>query len=194
MQFGFGIGLPLPAMGLCMVLMGLSMAGVSKLGVNLSRRRGPKVTLATAGVTVAVGCAAMTIVLATLGNRPAGPADTPLLAWTTAAYVVGGAIVGIGIGFAFGSMPALIMSSVPANEKAAANGFNSLMRSLCTTISAAVIGALLAQFTQRASGLSVPTISGFVISLGIGAAAALVAAMLASAIPWKPGIDDDSGR
>lgn len=193
-ELGFGLGLPLLGMGLCMVPMGIAMAAVSKFGASLSRRRGPKVTLTVAGITVAIGYAAIAITLATLGNRSPGPADAALLVWTGAGYVVGGAIVGVGIGLAFGSMPALIMSSVPANEKAAANGFNSLMRSLGSTVSAAIIGVVLAQFTQQIAGHTIPTIPGFIISLIIGAAAALVAALLAAVIPGRPGIGQDSGH
>ncbi len=187
-ELGFGLGLPLLGMGLCMVPMGIAMAAVSKFGSNLSRRRGPKVTLTVAGITVAIGYAAIAIILSTLGNRQPGPADAALLGWTATGYVVGGAIVGVGIGLAFGSMPALIMSSVPASEKAAANGFNSLMRSFGSTVSAAIIGVVLAQFTQQLSGHTVPTIAGFTVSLSIGAAAALIAALLAAVIPGRPGI------
>ncbi len=88
-------------------------------------------------------------------------------------------VVGIGIGLAFGSMPALIMGAVPATEKAAANGFNSLMRSLGTTGSSAVIGAVLAGMMSG----GVPTLGGFMTTLIIGCCAALVAAVISYFIP-----------
>jgi hypothetical protein len=80
------------------------------------------------------------------------------------------------------------MSAVPADEKAAATGFNSLMRSLGTTTSAAVVGVVLAQMGQDLQGHNVPTIGGFLASLGIGCGAALVAAAVAAAIPGRPGL------
>ncbi|WP_347879716.1 hypothetical protein [Streptomyces sp. Tu 2975] len=50
-----------------------------------------------------------------------------------------------GIGFADGAMPALIMGAVPRSETASANSFNTLMRSIGSSVSAAVTGVILAQ-------------------------------------------------
>ncbi|UOE44737.1 MFS transporter [Agromyces larvae] len=193
-ELGYGLGLPMLGMGLCMVPMGLAMASVSKVGAGLSHRHGPKVTLAVAGIVIAIGYGSAAVVLATLGNRPAGPADAAQIAWTIALLVLGATVVGCGIGFAFGAMPALIMSSVPASEKAAANGFNSLMRSIGTTASAAVIGVVLAELTQQVGGHALPTVAGFIVSLAIGAAGAIAASILAAVIPGDPGKGERSGH
>ncbi|MCL1871546.1 MAG: MFS transporter [Promicromonosporaceae bacterium] len=185
---GFGLGRSMLGMGLWMAPTGIAMMAVSGVGARISRSRGPKVTLALAGLVIAVGYGISALVLGTLGNRPMGPADPSTVTWTLVLLCLGAIVVGCGIGFAYGSMPALIMSSVPANEKAAANGFNSLTRSLGSTVSAAVIGVILAQMTQQLQGFTVPTIGGFIVSLGLGCAGAAVAAVVALAIPGKPGL------
>jgi hypothetical protein len=82
-------------------------------------------------------------------------------------------------------MPALIMGAVPPDEKGAANGINSLMRSIGTTASAAVIGTVLASMTQTLDGHDIPTLTGFIVTLLIGCSAALAAAGIAAAIPTK---------
>lgn len=131
-----------------MAPMGLGMMAVSSLGAWISRTRGPKVTLTIAGLVIAVGYGTTALVLGTLTGTSTVSALIPLVVCTT--------MVGCGVGFAFGAMPALIMSPVPASEKAAASGFNSLMRSLGLTTSAAVIGAVLGAMTQRVGGTVIP--------------------------------------
>jgi hypothetical protein len=85
-------------------------------------------------------------------------------------------------------MPALIMATTPAKDKAAANGFNSLMRSFGTTASAAVIGVVLAQLSTPMGEYAVPTLSGIRISLLIGCAVAVAAAVLAAFTSSRRGV------
>ncbi|EGV39032.1 major facilitator superfamily permease [Corynebacterium glutamicum S9114] len=167
-------------MGIWLIPMGLGMMLISNAGAAISAAHGPRVTLTIAGVVIAVGYALTAIVLFTIGNRTPGvDADSALILATLVLYSVCSLVVGIGIGLAFGSMPALIMGAVPATEKAAANGFNSLMRSLGTTGSSAVIGAVLAGMMSG----GVPTLGGFMTTLIIGCCAALVAAVISYFIP-----------
>ena len=62
-------------------------------------------------------------------------------AWQSVVIAV---ILGAGIGLAYSSLPALIIGAVPASETGAANGLNTLMRSIGTSVSSAVIGMVLA--------------------------------------------------
>ena len=73
--------------------------------------------------------------------------------------------VSIGVGFAFSSLPALINAAVPMSETAAANGINSLARSLGTSMSSAVMGAVLAGMTMSFAGHEVPTLRAFHVAL-----------------------------
>lgn len=94
-----------------------------------------------------------------------------------------GMVVSSGVGLAYGSMPALIMSSVPLSETAAANGFNTLMRSLGTSVGSAVVGVVLAQMTTTAGGYTFTSENGFRTGLVVGGCVALVAAAIAAVIP-----------
>jgi hypothetical protein len=95
--------------------------------------------------------------------------------------MIAGSIVTTGVGFAYGAMPALIMSAVPQTETAAANSFNTLMRSIGTSASAAVIGLVLSHMTTTAGGYTLASENGFrtAITIGIGAA------LIALAIPYR---------
>ncbi len=182
-ETGYGLGRSMIEMGLWMAPMGIGMMAVSNLGAWISRTRGPRVTLTIAGLVIATGYGATALVLATVGNRPAGDGGPVLGALL--ALLVTTLVAGCGVGLAFGSMPALIMSAVPAHEKAAANGFNSLARSIGTSVSAAVIGAVLGAMTHAVGGHAVPTLGGFVVALLVGCGGALLAAGIAAAIPSR---------
>lgn len=185
-DLGYGLGQSMVQMGLWLAPMGLGMMLVSNLGARISRAKGPKITLFLAGLVVALGYGLAALVAATIGNRPEGGADAALITWTLILYMLAATVAGCGIGLGLGGMPALILGAVPASEKAAANGFNSLMRSLGTTISAAVVGVVLATMVRPLGEHRVPTMSGFLVALLIGAGAALAAAVIAISISGRP--------
>ncbi|MET8048045.1 MFS transporter [Streptosporangium sp. NPDC005286] len=165
---GYGLGQSMLAAGLWTAPSGLMMMVVSPLGARLSAARGPKVTLVTGSLVMALGYGSS---MALLG--------------TTWGLLVVTCLCSIGVGLAYGAMPALIMGAVPRSETAAANSFNSLMRSIGTSVSAAVIGVVLTQMTMRVGGHTLPSESGFRTGLLIGCGVALVAAAIASAIPAR---------
>ncbi|GED97768.1 hypothetical protein nbrc107697_18070 [Gordonia crocea] len=84
-------------------------------------------------------------------------------------------------------MPALIMAIVPAHEKAASNGFNSLMRSLGTSVAAAAVGGIVASMTHSIGGHDIPTEAAFIVSLLIGCGVSVVAALIAASVPSARG-------
>src|SRR4051794_24689079 len=65
------------------------------------------------------------------------------------------ASAGVGIGYA--AMPTLILDAVPATEAASAVGVNALMRSVGTTLAAAVMATVLTSSTPGFGGLPFPT-------------------------------------
>ncbi|MGH7788450.1 MAG: MFS transporter, partial [Candidatus Binatia bacterium] len=93
------------------------------------------------------------------------------------------AIVSVGVGFAFAALPTLINAAVPVSETAAANGINSLARSLGTSTSSAVMSAILVQMTVVYAGHAIPSLTGFRTALLIAAGAAAAAALIAATIP-----------
>ncbi|MEU0033538.1 MFS transporter [Streptomyces sp. NPDC006333] len=163
---GYGLGQSMLAAGLWMAPGGIMMMIVSPLGGKLTDARGPKFTLISGVLVIAVGYG---LALTLMGT-----------AW---GLMLVGIVVNSGVGLAYGAMPALIMSSVPLSETAAANGFNTLMRSLGTSVGAAVIGVVLAQMTTTLGGYTFASEDGFRTSLIIGCGVAVVAAVIAAAIP-----------
>jgi MFS family permease len=163
---GYGLGQSMLASGLWMAPGGIMMMIVSPFGGKLTDARGPKFTLICGVLVIALGYG---LSLALMGS-----------AW---GLMIVGMVINSGVGLAYGSMPALIMSSVPLSETAAANGFNTLMRSLGTSIGSAVVGVVLAQMTTTMAGYSFTSESGFRTGLMIGGGVALVAAAIAAVIP-----------
>ncbi|MGW2511541.1 MFS transporter [Streptomyces scopuliridis] len=163
---GYGLGQSILASGLWMAPGGVMMMIVSPLGGKLTNACGPKVTLLSGVLVIAAGYG---LSLALMGS-----------AWGIMLAIM---VINSGVGLAYGSMPALIMSSVPLSETAAANSFNTLMRSLGTSIGAAVIGLVLSQMTTGFGGQSITSESGFRTGLLIGCGIAVVSAAIAAVIP-----------
>ncbi|MEV6970115.1 MFS transporter [Hamadaea sp. NPDC051192] len=167
-ETGYGLGQSMLAMGLWMAPAGLMMMLLSPLGAKLTAARGPKVTLAVGSLVIAIGYASS---MALLGST-----------WGLLVVTI---ITSTGVGLAYGAMPALIMGAVPHSETAAATSFNTLMRSIGSSVSAAIIGVVLANMTTAFGPYVLPSESGFRTGLLIGAGVALGAAIVAAVIPTK---------
>ncbi|MFJ4503201.1 MFS transporter [Streptomyces sp. NPDC088864] len=163
---GYGLGQSMLQAGLWMAPGGIMMMLVSPLGGKLTDARGPKFTLICG---VAVIAAAYGLGLLLMGS-----------AWGLMLFLM---VSSGGVGLAYGAMPALIMSAVPASETAAANGFNTLMRALGTSVGAAVIGAVLAQLTTETAGYTFTSENGFRMGLIVGCGVALIAVAVSAFIP-----------
>ncbi|WP_344666360.1 MFS transporter [Catenulispora yoronensis] len=165
---GYGLGQSMQAAGLWMAPAGLVMMLVSPLGAKLSARRGAKFTLTAGSLVIALGYG---ISVGLIGST-----------WT---LLVVSCVINTGVALAYGAMPALIMSAVPMSETASANSFNTLMRSVGTSTSAAVMGIVLAHLTIDFGGRALPSKNGFETGLLIGCAVAVVAAAVAATIPTR---------
>lgn len=165
---GFGLGQSMLASGLVMGPSGLVMLVTAPFSAKISKTRGPKVTLMLGALVVAAGYGVGSVLMSSV--------------WE---LVLVSLLIGAGIGLAYGAMPALIMSAVPVSETAAANSFNTLMRSIGTSVSSAVAGVILAQLTINLGGFALPSQTGFRVVLLIGAGAALTALAIASFIPTR---------
>lgn len=165
---GFGLGQSMLASGLVMGPSGLVMLVAAPFSAKISKTRGPKVTLMLGAVVVAAGYAVGSVLMSSV--------------WE---LVLVSLLIGAGIGLAYGAMPALIMAAVPVSETAAANSFNTLMRSIGTSVSSAVAGVILANLTVTLGSFTLPSQAGFRTVLLIGAGAALTALAIASFIPTR---------
>ncbi|MDQ0750578.1 MFS family permease [Streptomyces africanus] len=163
---GYGLGRSLLVAGLTMAPSGLVMMATAPVSAALSKARGPKITLMTGALIVAAGYGLNIVLMSELWH-----------------FVLVTCVIGAGIGFTYGAMPALIMGAVPASETGAANSLNTLMRSIGTSTASAVAGVVLAQMTTALGQTALPSRDGFRVVLAIGAGAALLAFAVASFIP-----------
>ncbi|MEU0954142.1 MFS transporter [Streptomyces niveus] len=161
-----GLGRSMVVAGLCVAPLGLTMMFVAPVYARISARRGPKVSLMIGMAVIAAGYGAGLFMMSA--------------AWQT---VVISVILGAGIGLAYSSLPALIVGAVDPKETGAANGLNTLARSIGTSVSSAVIGMVLARTAIGTGPTAVPSLHGFRISFVIATAAVLGGLALAAFLP-----------
>ncbi|MBC9724062.1 MFS transporter [Streptomyces sp. TRM68367] len=163
---GYGLGQSMVVAGLLVAPLGLTMMFTAPVYARLSANYGPKVTLILGLLIIAIGYGA-----------GLGLMSAP---WQGLVICV---LLGAGIGLAYSSLPALIVGAVPASETGAANGLNTLMRSIGTSVSSAVIGMVLAATANTVGGVEIPTMHGFRVSFVIATAAVAVGLLLALFLP-----------
>ncbi|MET4922707.1 MFS transporter [Streptomyces sp. PSRA5] len=163
---GYGLGQSMVVAGLCVAPLGLTMMFVAPVYARISARRGPKVSLMIGMAVIAIGYGAGLLMMSA--------------AWQT---VVISVILGAGIGLAYSSLPALIVGAVDPKETGAANGLNTLARSIGTSVSSAVIGMVLARTAIGTGPTAVPSLHGFRISFVIATVAVLGGLALAAFLP-----------
>lgn len=164
-----GLGLPLMQASLILMPAGLAMLAMSPVAGRLERQWGPKPLLISGAAVIAVGYSIAVFL--------------DLQVWHILLINV---LIGIGIGLGYAAMPTLIMRAVPESETGAANGLNTLMRSLGTATAAAAIAAVLAQSTVDVNGSAVPSSDAFQTAFMFGLAAAALCTLIAAFIPRPP--------
>ncbi|NWL29479.1 MFS transporter [Paenarthrobacter ureafaciens] len=167
-ETGYGLGQSMLVVGLVMAPSGLVMMAVSPLSARITASAGPKWSLISGAVLVAGGYGVGFFLMGAL--------------WQ---LVLVSVMVGAGIGLAYGAMPSLIMGAVPPEESASANGLNSLMRSVGTSLSAALAGLVFAQMSVDLNGTPVPSREAFLMMMAVGAAGALGALGVAAFLPRR---------
>ncbi|WP_105971554.1 MFS transporter [Streptomyces geranii] len=165
---GYGLGQSMVTAGLIVAPLGLTMMFTAPVYARLSAKYGPKVTLVLGLLIIGIGYGAG------LGLMTA--------AWQSVVIAV---VLGAGIGLAYSSLPALIVGAVPASETGAANGLNTLMRSIGTSVSSAVIGMVLANTANHVGGVAIPTMHGFRVSFVIATGAVAIGLVLALFLPGR---------
>lgn len=163
---GYGMGESLVVVGLVMAPQGLVMLAMAPVSARLTRAKGPKVTLLYGSAITGAGYLLATVMMSEI--------------WQ---LILVSCVVSVGVAFALGALPGLIMGAVPVSETAAANGLNALMRSIGNTVSSAVAGVILAHMTISLGDVVLPSENGLRAVLAIGAGAAAVALAVAGLIP-----------
>jgi MFS family permease len=158
---GYGFGSTILTAGLCLLPSGLLMLVLAPVAATLIASWGPARVLALAGVVIAAGLLFRIVFVEDL--------------WQV---IVGSSIIGAGTGIGYASLPSLINAHTPPSELAAANGINSLARSLGSTLASAVGGALLTAITIGVAGHELPSLDAYRVLFAICAVAALLASVI----------------
>ena len=167
-QTGYGLGKSMLAVGLVLAPQGLVMMVMSAASAKLTQAKGPKVTLMIGALIVSAGYGLNILLMSEVWH-----------------LILVSCVIGAGIGFTYGALPALIMGAVDPSQTGAANSLNTLMRSLGTSFASALAGVILAQMTTDFGGHALPSENGFKVVMAIGAGAALLAFLVASFIPRR---------
>ncbi|MDJ0385147.1 MFS transporter [Streptomyces sp. G-G2] len=163
---GYGLGASIVVSGLCLLPGGLAMVALSPVSARISAAYGPRTALALAAAVMAVGYVVRFFTSHSL--------------WL---IVAGATVVASGTAIAYSALPALVMRAVPVTETGAANGLNTLMRSVGQACCSAVVAAVLANVTFMAGGRSVPTLHAYLLIFLIAAGAALAALVVTLFLP-----------
>lgn len=172
---GYGLGASIVVAGLCLLPGGLSMVALAPVSARMSTRHGPRVSLVLASAVLAVGYLVRYFTSTSL--------------W----QIVGGAtVVAMGTAIAYAALPSLVLRTVPASQTGAANGINTLMRSVGQALCSAVVAAVLTQVTSRVSGQAAPTLGAYQLVFLVAAGAALAALVGSLCLPRQRGADRGS--
>jgi MFS family permease len=165
---GYGFGSSLVVGGLAMLPSGLMMLVFSPVAARLIARRGGPQTLAIGAIIVALG-----FVLR--------------IAWHAELWhvIVGSTVIGIGTGIGYAALPSIINANTPAHELAAANGLNSLARSLGSSLASAIGSSVLAGSVVMLGDFALPSLDAYRELFAMCGVAAALAAAVALAIPHR---------
>ena len=158
---GYGFGASVLTAGLCLLPSGILMLLLAPVAAHLCGRLGAGKVLAMSGVIVAAG---LIVRIALVDHL-----------WQV---VLGASIVGAGTGFGYATLPTLINSHTPSGALAAANGINSLARSLGSTLASAVGGSILASVTMTLGIVEVPSLAAYRVLFIICAVSAGIASVI----------------
>ena len=169
-ETGYGLGASLTVTGLCLMPMGLAMVVLSPVSGRIVATRGPRSALTTASAILAIGYLVRVFTSENL-----------------IAIVIGSTIVAAGTAIAYSALPSMIMRSVPRDQTAAANGLNTLMRSIGQALCSAVVAAVLTGVTLTIDGDAFPTLWAYQLVFLISGAAAVAALVVTLGLPTRRG-------
>ena len=158
---GYGFGSSVLVAGMCLLPSGVLMLVLAPPTARLIAVWAPARVLVLASTIIAAGLVMRIVLVDQL--------------WQ---IIFGTAIVGVGTGVGYAALPALIIAHTPTSDLAAANGINTLARSLGSTLASAVGGSLLAAVTVTVGGREIASLTAYRILFGICAGSAVLAALM----------------
>jgi MFS family permease len=159
---GYGLEVATAAVGLFLLPSALTMIGLAPLSARVISRFGGQRALLLGSVMMAI---AFLFRLLFHGSA--------------LAVLIGSALVGAGVAFAFAAMPSLITASVPSDEVATANGVNSVIRTFSGAVAAALFAFVIAAMPSTADPAFLSE-QALQLSLGFAAVCGVVTAILAA--------------
>jgi MFS family permease len=174
---GYGFGLTMVQAGVLMLPSALMMVVIAPVSASITRIFGAKVTL---GLGAAVLAGGYVLRIAFLDQI-----------WQ---IVVGAMIVSSGTAIAYAAMPVLIMRAVPVTETAAANGLNTVLRSIGTSSASAAFAAILTGVTLTVGQAVYPSQAAFQYVFVLAAVAAACGGLVTLGLPRHRGDSDTSAR
>lgn len=163
---GIGFGLGVTEAGLAMLPGGILMVLMAPVSASVTRRFGARITLVVGLSVTGFGYVVRVLLDASIIQ-----------------VMFGVAVVSIGIAASFAAMPVLIMQSVPISETAAANGLNTVVRSIGTSTCSATVAAVLAAGTV--AGGAYPSATALHSMSWLAAAAAFLGASVGFLVPAR---------
>ena len=163
---GYGFGLSLVAAGVALLPMGGSMVVFSTASARLSRRFGPRTTLALGTGLLGIGDFGFALLPTHLGM-----------------LITVATVAAVGAALAYSAIPLLIMRAVPESETAAANSLNTLARQLGTSSCTAVAAAVTTASVVALDGRVMPSGFAYSATFVVAGAAGLVAMVIALLTP-----------
>jgi len=174
---GYGFGLTIVQAGALMLPAALMMVLMSPVSATITRIFGAKVTL---GLGAAVLAGGYLLRIAFLDQ-----------VWQ---IVAGAMIVSSGTAIAYAAMPVLIMRAVPVTETAAANGLNTVLRSIGTSTASAAVAAILTGVTLTVGVALYPSEAAFQRVFALAAIAAICGGLVTLGLPRHRGDSDSEAR
>jgi MFS family permease len=166
---GYGLGLSAAGSGLLIAPGCVAMVVMGAVSGRMHHRIQPRIAIAIGGITSAAG-------LLLVAAAPASRFEIALAS----------VFLFAGVGLAISSMANLVVDAVPSAQTGEATGVNTVTRIVGAALGAQVAVSILAAGTH---GGGPPSLRAFVIALGVSAALAVAASLVALAIRPAPGID-----
>ena len=163
---GYGFGLTVVQAGLAMLPAALMMVLLAPVSASITSRYGAKTTLIVGAATLVVGYTVRVFLFGSI--------------WQ---IILGAIVVSCGTAIAYASMPVLIMRAVPVTETAAANGLNTVLRSVGTATASAAVAAILTSVTLVVDGITLPSQLAFQHVFVLAATAAAIGGLVALGLP-----------
>lgn len=167
---GYGQGLGVFEASIALIPIGLIFVLVAPLAAAITRRYGAKTTLIAGSVIMGLGFAARLALMS-----------------SALQLVLGASIVSVGMTLSFSAFPVLILKNVPLDETAAANGLNSLLRTVGLAMGSAAIAAVLSGATEVVNGVALPSESAFLFAFVLSGVVSFAACAAALGIPREAG-------